>query len=82
MHHPVQFQITAKNIQKDRLRAAQASRLASQSRQGPSPILVLPLKLLGAVQGLLMAPIKAMKHAAQKTADVKKYQRETANRHP
>jgi hypothetical protein len=53
MHHPVQYQVTAKNIQKDRLKAAQASRLASQSGPGSSRFIGLSFKLLGLVRALL-----------------------------
>ena len=81
MHHPVQYQVTAKNIQKDRLRAAQASRLASQSGPSPSGFLGLPIKLLGAVRGLLILPFKVFRNEVQEPRDAKQYSQKMAGRY-
>ena len=81
MHHPVQYQVTAKNIQKDRLRAAQASRLASQSGPKPSRFLGMPFMLLGAIGGLLILPIKAFRNRVQESRDARQYNQTMAGRY-
>jgi hypothetical protein len=80
MHHPVQYQVTAKIIQKDRLRAAQAHRLAKQSGRKPSDGLGLPFRLLGVLGSLLLLPTKALWNRVKVTRDVWQYYRKLAGR--
>jgi hypothetical protein len=80
MHHPVQYQVTAHNIQEDRLRAAQASRLAKQTGSSSPRFLGLPFKFLGIVKGLLAIPFKAFRNQVQEVSDAQQYDREIAGR--
>jgi hypothetical protein len=80
MHHPVQYQVTAKNIQEDRLRAARASRLAKQSGPPSSSVFTLPFKLFGGLISLITMPVRAFRNEAQGARDERRYNREMAGK--
>ena len=80
MHHPVQYEVTARNVQEERLRAAQASRLAKQTGSTSPLFFSLPVKFFYVVKGLLVVPFKAFRNQVQEVSDAQQYDREIAGR--